>query len=152
MYKVAWVGQEEVEKVFEEEPGPVVWYSSVSVGLEWRERGGGRGKRFGQVCFEGRRETETQGGGGIMRKKGRRHGRKIPKGNEAGVRWRDRKTWSGKNVEEDRIAVWFISHLSHSLDIQGRGRKPVRQSLQRSWPLYGSEQWPPSRVPAPHSW
>lgn len=101
--------------------------------MEWRERGGRRGKRFGQVCFEGRGETETQRGKKeMMKKKGRRHGRKIPKGNEAGVRWRDRKRWSGKNVEEDRIAVWFISHLSHSLDIQGRGRKPVRQSLQRS--------------------
>lgn len=147
MYKVAWVGQEEVEKCLKKSLGPSFDIHQWA----WRERGGGRGKRFGQVCFEGRRETETRGEE-MMRKKGRRHGRKIPKGNEAGVRWRDRKRWSGKNEEEDRIAVWFISHLSHSLDIQGRGRKPVRQSLQRSWPLYGSEQWPPSRVPAPHSW
>lgn len=79
MYKVAWVGQEEVEKVFEEEPGPVVWYSSVSVGLEWRERGGRRGKRFGQVCFEGRRETETRGGGGWWGKREEGMGGKYPK-------------------------------------------------------------------------
>ncbi len=38
----------------------------------------------------------------------------------------------GKKMWEKRGAVWFISHLSHSLDSQERGRRPVRQSPRRS--------------------
>lgn len=56
-------------------------------------------------------------------------GKEGMKGNSGDVmkQWR-----AARNIKEDRGAVWFIPHLSHSLGSQERGRRPARQSLQRS--------------------
>lgn len=131
--------------------GAVVWYSSVSVGVEveWRQWGGvkganrcgggetdmEKGARKEMIKTRERREENAQKGWSNNGMDGQKRGRRDGVG----------RTWS-------QIEVWLISHLSHSLDSQERGRRPVRQSPRRSWPLYGSEQWPPGRAPAPHSW
>lgn len=90
MNKVAWVGLEEVEKAEclksvgqREEPGPAVWYSSVSVGVG-KKSGENEGTEGGR---ERKRDEQVCGGGG----RGKKYEERL---------WRKRKKAWVENAQE----------------------------------------------------
>lgn len=137
MFEVGWIARR---------GGLIVWYSSVSVGVEeesWKW-GGEKAKGANRCVVDEKRQVKRW----PRRLKELLH-------YEAKEGWEKEmvhRSCSTKNIKGNRAAVWFISHLLHSLDSQEKGKRPARRSLQRSWPLCGSEQWPPSRGLALHSW